>query len=102
MFIVPLLIFNLKITDCYNTHCAGTGVVRVDLTDLYDTVNHRNLIQNHPQHKESWDHTITSHKQPLLCRDGFQEKYVALSEEWITAHPVLAPTLLNIYTNDQP
>ena len=83
-----------------------TGIVFVDLSATYGTVNHRLLIQK--LYNTTLDSQLCRFIQNLLSDRRF---YVELNNErsrWriqkngIPQGNVLSPTLYNIYTNDQP
>ena len=83
-----------------------TGTAFVDLSAAYDTVNHRLLIQK--LYNTTQDSKLCRVIQNLLSNRTF---YVELNNErsrWrkekngLPQSSVLASTLFNIYTNDQP
>ena len=83
-----------------------TGTAFVDLSAAYDTVNHRLLIQK--LYNTTLDSQLCRVIQNLLSDRRF---YVELNNErsrWriqkngLPQGSALSPTLLNIYTNDQP
>ena len=82
------------------------GTAFVDLSAAYDTVNHRLLIQKLYNTRQDSEHCRVI--QNLLSNRRF---YVELNKErsrWrkkkngLSQGSVLAPTIFNIYTNDQP
>ena len=83
-----------------------TGTVFVDLTAAYDTVNHRKLILKVA--KITRNTKIVSIIQSLLKNRRFFVEMDGRKSRWRTQKnglpqgSVLAPTLFNIYTNDQP
>ena len=83
-----------------------TGTVFVDLTAAYDTVNHKLLlfkVANMVKNK-----TILAIIQSLLENRRFYVEMDGRKSRWrlqkngLPQGSVLAPTLFNIYTNDQP
>ena len=100
-----LLILTQHIEDG-NEEGMITGTAFVDLSAAYDTVNHRLLI--HKLYNTTLDSQLCRVIQNLLSDRRF---YVELNNErsiWriqkngLPQGSVLSPTLLNIYTNDQP
>ena len=83
-----------------------TGAVFVDLTAAYDTVNHRILLQKVA--KVTKNATAVKIVQSLLTNRRFYVEMDGRKSRWRTQKnglpqgSVLAPTLFNIYTNDQP
>ena len=100
-----LLNLSPHIDDGYQVETI-TGTAFVDLSAAYDTVNHRLLI--HKLYNTTQDSKLCRVVQNLLSNRRF---YVELNKErsrWrkqkngMPQDSVLAPTLFNIYTNDQP
>ena len=83
-----------------------TGTVFVDLTAAYDTVNHRLLLNKVA--KVVKNSRIVSIIQSLLSNRRFYVEMDGRKSRWrnqkngLPQGSVLAPTLFNIYTNDQP
>ena len=83
-----------------------TGVVFVDLTAAYDTVNHRLLLNK--LYKMTSDIHLTKLVQLLLGNRRFFVELNGKRSRWriqrngFPQGSVLAPVLFNIYTNDQP
>ena len=83
-----------------------TGAVFVDLTAAYDTVNHRILLLKVA--KITQNSKITSIIGSLLKDRRFFVEMDGKKSRWksqkngLPQGSVLAPTLFNIYTNDQP
>ena len=83
-----------------------TGTVFVDLTAAYDTVNHRILLLKVA--KMTKNKKIVNIIQSLLENRRFFVEMDGRKSRWRTQKnglpqgSVLAPTLFNIYTNDQP
>ena len=83
-----------------------TGAVFVDLTAAYDTVNHRSLLLKVAQtiRNNSIVHIIESlltNRRFFVEMDGRQSRW-RIQNNGLPQGSVLAPTLFNIYTNDQP
>ena len=83
-----------------------TGAVFVDLTAAYDTVNHRALLLKVAKIVKNT--TIVHIIESLLTNryffvemDGKRSRW-RLQKNGLPQGSVLAPTLFNIYTNDQP
>ena len=83
-----------------------TGTVFVDLTAAYDTVNHRLLLNKVA--KVVNNSKLVKIIQSLLTNRRFYVEMDGRKSRWRTQKnglpqgSVLAPTLFNIYTNDQP
>ena len=83
-----------------------TGTVFVDLTAAYDTVNHKTLLLKVA--KMIKNKKIVSIIQSLLENRRFFVELDGRKSRWrnqkngLPQGSVLAPTLFNIYTNDQP
>ena len=83
-----------------------TGTVFVDLTAAYDTVNHRNLLLKIA--RVTRNTKIVKVVASLLTNRRFFVEMDGRKSRWRTQKnglpqgSVLAPTLFNIYTNDQP
>ena len=83
-----------------------TGAVLVDLTAAYDTVNHRLLLNKVA--KVVKNSKTVKIIQSLLSNRRFYVEMDGRKSRWRTQKnglpqgSVLAPTLFNIYTNDQP
>ena len=100
-----LLNLTQHIEDGYQ-ECKITGTAFVDLSDAYDTVNHRLLIQK--LYNITQDSALCRVIQSLLSN---RRLYVELNNErsrWrlqnngLSQGSVLSPILFNIYTYDQP
>ena len=93
------------IEDSYERN-QPTGVVFVDLTAAYDTVNLRLLLNK--LYKMTHDIHLTKLVQSLLENRRFFVELNGKRSRWriqrngLPQGSVLAPVLFNIYTNDQP
>ena len=100
-----LLNLTQHIEDGYETKNI-TGTVFVDLTAAYDTVNHRILLLKVA--KMMKNKAIVNILMSLLNNRRFFVEMDGKKSRWRTQKnglpqgSVLAPTLFNIYTNDQP
>ena len=100
-----LLNLTQYIEDGYETKDI-TGTVFVDLTAAYDTVNHRILLLKVA--KMTKNRNTVNIIRSLLCNRRFFVEMDGKKSRWRTQKnglpqgSVLAPTLFNIYTNDQP
>ncbi|XP_050066097.1 uncharacterized protein LOC126555181 [Aphis gossypii] len=83
-----------------------TGVVFIDLTAAYDTVNHNLLISKIKDLTK--DNTLARTINTLLRNRRYCVELEGKVSKWriqkngLPQGSVLAPTLFNIYTNDQP
>ena len=83
-----------------------TGAVFVDLTAAYDTVNHRILqlkIARMTRNKRIVEifQSLLGNRQFFVEMDGRKSRW-RRQRNGLPQGSVLAPTLFNIYTNDQP
>ena len=93
------------IEDGYETKDI-TGTVFVDLTAAYDTVNHRILLLKVARMIKNKNivnilRSLLSNRRFFVEMDGRKSRW-RLQKNGLPQGSVLAPTLFNIYTNDQP
>lgn len=83
-----------------------TGVALIDLTAAYDTINHKTLLTK--TYNTLMDYNLTKIVESLLCNRRYYVVLNGKKSRWRTQRnglpqgSVLAPSLFNIYTNDQP
>ena len=83
-----------------------TGVVLIDLTAAFDTVNHRKLLRK--VYDETKDYRLTMLIGNMLQNRRFYVSLQGRSSRWrvqkngLPQGSVLSPALYNVYTNDQP
>lgn len=83
-----------------------TGVVFVDLTAAYDTVNHKRLVSK--VYRVTKDFRLTNFVRCILESRKFYVTLKNQNSRWkfqkngLPQGSVLAPLLFNVYTNDQP
>jgi hypothetical protein len=83
-----------------------TGVVFVDLSAAYDTINHRLLISKF--YDMTKDYRLTMFLRSMLENRRYCVQLQNRTSRWRTQRnglpqgSVLAPMLFNVYTNDQP
>lgn len=83
-----------------------TGVALVDLSAAYDTVNHKRLISK--VYQVTKDYKLMKFIQCIMRNRRFYVTLQSKDSRWrlqkngLAQGSVLAPTLFNIYTNDQP
>ena len=93
------------IEDGYETKNV-TGTVFVDLTAAYDTVNHRILLlkvakMTRNRNTVNIIRSLLSNRRFFVEMDGRKSRW-RKQKNGLPQGSVLAPTLFNIYTNDQP
>ena len=83
-----------------------TGIVLVDLSAAYDTVNHRRLLEK--VYNMTRDYRLMCMIRTLLENRGFFVELGGKRSRWrsqrngLPQGSVLSPLLFNVYTNDQP
>ncbi|KAL4104978.1 hypothetical protein QTP88_020253 [Uroleucon formosanum] len=83
-----------------------TGVAFVELSAAYDTVNHNIMLTK--LYKMTYDYNFVKIIEALLSNRRFFVTFDGKNSRWrnlkngLPQGSVLAPTLFNIYTNDQP
>ncbi|KAL4100995.1 hypothetical protein QTP88_021016 [Uroleucon formosanum] len=83
-----------------------TGVALIDLTAAYDTVNHRLMLKK--LYDITLDYEFVRVFEVLLGNRRFFVNHQGKNSKWrisrngLPQGSVLAPTMFNIYTNDQP
>ena len=93
------------IEDGYETKNV-TGTVFVDLTAAYDTVNHSILLlkvakMTRNRNTVNIIRSLLSNRRFFVEMDGRKSRW-RKQKNGLPQGSVLAPTLFNIYTNDQP
>ena len=83
-----------------------TGAVFVDLSAAYDTVNHRHLLSKVLEmtgdvHLTDLSRTMLESRRFFVVLNGKKTRW-RRQRNGLPHGSVLAPMLLNIYTNDQP
>ncbi|KAL1445918.1 hypothetical protein WDU94_000020 [Cyamophila willieti] len=83
-----------------------TGVAFIDLSAAYDTINHNRLF--YKIYQVTKDYKLTSFVKCIMQNRSFYVSFQDKKSRWrrkkngLAQGSVLAPTLYNIYSNDQP
>ena len=83
-----------------------TGIVLVDLSAAYDTVNHRRLLEKVYNMTRDYRlmcmiHTLLENRRFFVELGGKRTRWRS-QRNGLPQGSVLAPLLFNVYTNDQP